>query len=259
MLYVQNHAWAVTYTARDSFRLDGWQENMPSGIFIGGSIAYFLTLGLWYVQRASRRRAVLVNLMISKTARDITDQVNDFFHESLLEQNKLVVRPQSFDLTGWLRDIEHVFSDIVQAKQATFRVALGKTVPSEITLDKNILQLLVHNLLSNAFKYSPNHATIVLSVEKATKQVIKERGLSVSKGRALLIRVSDTGYGISAAQQKYIFSKSFRASSGLSAQEEGTGLGLYLVKELSARMHGAAWFTSEEGSGSTFYLIVPYE
>lgn len=258
-IYAQNHAWTITYEARDSFRLDAWQENLPSTIFIGGSAAYFALLGLGYVQYGNRRKALFVNQLVLRTAHDLADQVDDFFHESLLEQNKLAIKPQPFLLAGWLHDVEHVFADIVEAKRARFHTSLDAGLPAEITLDKNILQLLVHNLLSNAFKYSPTGATILLSIEKASTLDMQEHNIAEHYRGALLIRVSDTGYGIPAAQQKFVFSKSFRASSNLTAQEEGTGLGLYLVKELSERVHGAAWFVSEEGSGSTFYLIVPYE
>jgi signal transduction histidine kinase len=69
--------------------------------------------------------------------------------------------------------------------------------------------------------------------------------------------VSDTGYGIPKAQQSKIFGKLFRADNVRVLDVEGTGLGLYIVKEVVEKMGGRVWFESIEGSGTTFYVVIP--
>jgi signal transduction histidine kinase len=69
--------------------------------------------------------------------------------------------------------------------------------------------------------------------------------------------VSDTGIGIPASQQAILFNRFARADNARERGITGTGLGLYLCRELTELQGGRLWFTSEEGSGSTFYLTLP--
>jgi signal transduction histidine kinase len=99
------------------------------------------------------------------------------------------------------------------------------------------------NLISNAIKYTPDGGTITVNV-----YIEDER---------LYFTVEDTGYGIPADQQSRIFEPYFRASQGATGHIEGTGVGLSLVKEVVGRHGGNVWFTSVEGSGSTFGFWLP--
>ena len=69
--------------------------------------------------------------------------------------------------------------------------------------------------------------------------------------------ITDTGSGIPAADQEMLFSKLFRASNARSLVTDGTGLGLYIVKEAIRILGGTISFTSKEGEGSTFVVTLP--
>ena len=104
---------------------------------------------------------------------------------------------------------------------------------------------LINNLLSNAVKYS----------EK--EPVIEIEGLK--ENNSIMIRVADNGIGISRNDQKHVFDKFYRASSGNVHKYKGLGLGLYYVKKIAEAHGGDVSVASKPGKGSIFTVTIPYE
>ncbi len=94
------------------------------------------------------------------------------------------------------------------------------------------------NLLDNAVKYSPEGGRVTLSV--------------AAEGKAVRIAVADPGLGIPLAEQQRVFEKFYRLDTELTRAGGGTGLGLYITRELVRRMGGTIAVRSEPGVGSTF-------
>jgi PAS domain S-box-containing protein len=109
--------------------------------------------------------------------------------------------------------------------------------------DRNRLQQVLVNLLDNAVKYSPNGGRVSAKVE--------------STAEAVRISVADQGLGIPAAEQQRVFEKFYRLDTELSRAGGGTGLGLYITRELVRRMGGTVSVESEPGVGSTFTVELP--
>lgn len=137
--------------------------------------------------------------------------------------------------------------------QSTESASAGKThafsihCPAGLAIhtDRKLLAEILHNLLGNALKYTPDKGKIAIHVKKQ-KHVI-------------IIDIQDSGYGIPAYQHKKVFQKFFRSDNIVGKDTEGTGLGLYLVFLITNLLGGTISFVSKEGknSGSTFTLSLP--
>lgn len=112
-------------------------------------------------------------------------------------------------------------------------------------VDRGRLEQVLANLLSNAVKYSPQGGPIAVALRQDG-----EPGFA-------LLQVADQGIGIPAGQQARLFGRFVRAENARAAEIAGTGLGLYLSRELVERHGGRLWFESAEGTGSTFFLRLP--
>ena len=102
---------------------------------------------------------------------------------------------------------------------------------------------MIANLLSNACKYSPEGATATITAKEGP-------GL-------IQIDISDTGIGISDADQSKLFTKFFRADNSSTREESGTGLGLFITRHLIEAHGGKIWVESEEGKGTIFSFTLP--
>ena len=103
--------------------------------------------------------------------------------------------------------------------------------------------MIFENLLSNAVKYSPEKAKISVKITKKLKTVE--------------IIISDTGMGIPIEQQERVFTKLFRADNVRETDTEGTGLGLYIIKQILDQSNGKISFKSEKNKGTSFTINIP--
>lgn len=117
--------------------------------------------------------------------------------------------------------------------------------PIIATIDPQRIEQVLTNIINNAIKYSPDGGAIkvTLHTNVQTQQVH--------------LSVQDYGIGIPAAQQDRIFDRFMRADNARAYGIRGTGLGLFLCRELLNRQNGQIWFESSEGEGSTFYVSLP--
>ena len=112
-----------------------------------------------------------------------------------------------------------------------------------VAADPEKLKEVLVNLVENAVKYSPDGGRIEVALERA--------------GGHIRFAVQDEGLGIPAAEQARIFEKFHRLDPDLTRGVGGSGLGLYICRELVRQMNGEIWVTSREGEGSTFYVEIP--
>jgi two-component system phosphate regulon sensor histidine kinase PhoR len=142
---------------------------------------------------------------------------------------------------------------LVQRTVARFRVTTERHTISVnptpehmvVMADHRRIEQVLSNLINNAIKYSPDGGDVEISVQEDRK------------ANAALLSVRDHGIGIPAHQQGRIFSRFMRADNAHAYNIGGTGLGLYLCRELVERHGGRIWFESVEGQGSTFCVSLP--
>jgi signal transduction histidine kinase len=112
-----------------------------------------------------------------------------------------------------------------------------------VAADPDKLRQVLTNLLDNAVKYSPDGGAVRVALSQS--------------GTRVRIRVEDGGLGIPPAEQARIFEKFFRLDPNLTRGVGGTGLGLYICRELVHRMHGRIWVVSDGRRGSAFTVELP--
>jgi signal transduction histidine kinase len=131
----------------------------------------------------------------------------------------------------------------LQHPQATIRLQTETDIPT-IKGDQQALTSVMVNLIENAIKYTPGEACVDVSLRRGPK------------GR-LLVEVADQGIGIAKEDRKRIFQKFFRVGSEETRQTKGTGLGLFIVKEIMEKHGGSIKVDSNEPQGSVFTLTFP--
>jgi PAS domain S-box-containing protein len=168
--------------------------------------------------------------------------VGDFLSVSKFELGTLTAQYTTFGAVQFLTGIYEEHLPLALKKHVRIEPNLAGADGS-IVSDSHLLHMIVSNLVSNAVKYTPENGTVKLE--------------ATLDGSHLTVRVSDTGMGIPKEEEDMIFSKLFRASNAKTQVTDGTGLGLYIVKEAVKILGGTIGFTSQEGLGTTFTVVLP--
>jgi len=165
--------------------------------------------------------------------------INGFLDISRLESGKILVEKKPFKLDELLHEI----ADETVLTVNTHTVSLAKTVPVEVDADRERINSVISNLVSNAVKYSANGTRIEIKCRVRTDSVV--------------VSVKDQGMGVSLNDLDKIFDRYYRVESSNTQHISGFGIGLYLSAEIIKRHEGKIWAKSESGKGSTFYFSLP--
>ena len=187
------------------------------------------------VEFSDERRRALLN-MIAEQATRLTRITEEILLTSKLDRDEVTVEQEPVDVA----DVVHATVEAVRSQEdepPTIETDVAPDVGSA-SGDRSRIQQVLVNLIDNAVKYG--EAPIVVAASRPNGRV--------------RISVSDKGPGIAPADQARVFEKFFRADPQLVRAPGGTGLGLYISRELATRMGGRLDVTSEPGSGSTFVL-----
>ena len=158
------------------------------------------------------------------------------------QTGRMEFSPHLFDLKEFINDIASMFDDIALHKG----IVIKRELPANVILfaDKDMINTVLRNLISNAIKFTNQGGEIIVSVNEEKDK--------------LMVSVKDNGIGI----PKDVIGKLFRIDENYStrgtANEAGTGLGLMLCKEFIEKHDGEIWVESEVEKGSTFYFTLPH-
>ncbi len=168
--------------------------------------------------------------------------VDDFLNVSKLELGTLAVQRSTFDLTQFFGMVVEEYRAYAAMRGVEVETNWGEAF-GMFSSDSHLLNMAVSNVLGNAIKYTPKGG--------------KVRAYAFLDESTLTIAIADTGIGIPEEDQEMIFSKLFRASNAQTHESDGTGLGLYIVKEAIRILGGTITFESKQGVGTTFTVVLP--
>ena len=199
-----------------------------------------LTLQRNDVRLEASQRDGLLDIVASEADR-LARIVNDILWASRLDSGQMGVSIESCDAAELARQVVEALRPHVQ--DAVELVVDAPDGLPEVAADPDKLRQVLTNLVDNGVKYSPDGGRVLVAVTHT--------------GNRIRFRIEDQGLGIPAAEHDRIFEKFFRLDPSMTRGVGGTGLGLYICRELVYRMHGRISVASDGRSGSTFTVELP--
>lgn len=190
-----------------------------------------------------------------ETVRSNADRMNklvsDLLDVSRIESGRMRLDVGVVSIQQVIEDALRTIRGQIEAKKQRLELDIASDLPP-VKADRDRLVQILTNLVSNAHKYTPEGGRIAIRAERwSNGQGRKEEAMLA------LCAVSDTGIGISPADQERLFTKYFRADDPAVHSVAGTGLGLIITKSLVELHGGEIWVESELGKGSTFTFTIP--
>jgi CheY-like chemotaxis protein/two-component sensor histidine kinase len=167
-----------------------------------------------------------------------------------IEAGKIKIKVLQSDIAEYIKSIYMLFNDWAENKSITYKF-ISDIDSKIIWFDPDITEKVLVNLLSNAFKYTPNNGRIHLSITQ--KNITSDN----KKSDFLEISVKDSGIGISQDKIDKIFDRFYQVDHKSSGNIGGTGIGLSITKDLLEYIHASIQVKSEEGFGSEFIIKFP--
>ncbi len=203
------------------------------------SIVGFTKLMLQGKVAASKdQREFLV--IIDKQSERLGKLIDDLLDVSRLESGRFETRKQRLTIKEPIHDVIEELHSLANEKGIVISEDMPATLP-EVEVDRERMMQVMTNLLGNAIKFSSNDGSILVKAE--------------ARDSELLVQVSDHGIGIPEEAIPHVFEKFYRVKD--SKYTGGTGLGLYITKQIIEAHGGRIWVESKPNKGSTFYFTIP--
>jgi signal transduction histidine kinase len=179
-------------------------------------------------------------VIIDKQSEHLGKLIDGLLDVSRLESGRFETRKQRLSIKEPIQDVINELSSLASEKGVVIRENVPSTLP-EVEIDRERMTQVMTNLIGNAIKFNSKGSDIIIEAEV--------------RGSEILVRVIDHGTGISKEAIPHIFEKFYRAKGMLSVG--GTGLGLYITKQIVEVHGGRIWAESEPNKGSTFFFTIP--
>ncbi|MDR2726695.1 MAG: response regulator, partial [Deltaproteobacteria bacterium] len=184
---------------------------------------------------------------IEDASKHLLGVINDILDMSKIEANKFELSPTEFSFAKMLQRVMTVVTPRIDEKRQQLTVAIDEAIPRILIGDEQRLAQVITNLVGNAVKFTPQTGSIRIDARFSEEK----DGICT-----LLIKVTDTGIGLSPEQQSRLFQAFQQAESSTVRKFGGTGLGLSISKNIVEMMGGQIWVESEIDRGSTFAFTI---
>ena len=170
------------------------------------------------------------------------DLVNDLLDVSRIEEGKFGIKAKRLSIEPLLSHALAHLRGQAEKKGVKISCEVAKDLPL-LTLDADKIDFVLNNIIDNAIKYTPQGGSVTAR--------------AYLEGNAVVVAVADTGIGIPASEQGRVFTKFFRSEKALLFHTDGSGLGLYVAKNIVEQHGGTIQFESKENQGTTFFISIP--
>lgn len=174
---------------------------------------------------------------------EVIEIVNNLLDISEIEEGRFPYEFAEADVTEVIESVYETSKNDAERKKVSLVFHKPEQKLPPVELDKQKFRIAFQNLVDNAIKYSPEGSLVEIAAEL--------------KNNRYFISVRDHGIGIPKEEQSKIFSKFFRGRNAREKETTGSGLGLYIVKNIIHKHRGQIWFESEVGDGTSFFLALP--
>ncbi|MBI2038476.1 MAG: HAMP domain-containing protein [Candidatus Nealsonbacteria bacterium] len=194
------------------------------------------------VGRLSKNQMEIVEKTYQSNER-MVDLINDLLDVTRIEEGRYLFKPIFAEIEPIVQFVVNSYKEEAKRKKLIleFKGFVGK-VP-RVMVDVEKIRIAIQNLIDNAIKYTPPDGRVTVSLNYGKKE--------------LEVAVKDTGVGIPQDQRERVFSKFFRGVNAVRMETDGSGLGLFIAKNIIEAHDGKIWFESEEGKGTTFHFSLP--
>jgi HAMP domain-containing protein/signal transduction histidine kinase/CheY-like chemotaxis protein len=193
---------------------------------------------------------------IYSSGRDLLVLINQILDLSKVESGRIERKLETVSVEDLHEFVEHTFRPVAEQRKLEFAIEVRPGVPAALTTDRHLVQQILKNLLSNAFKFT-EHGRVELRVETVSMEHAHASPTLAAATGVIAFHVVDTGIGISAANQKRIFEGFQQADGTITRNFGGTGLGLAISRQYAHLLDGEISLESVPGVGSTFTLYLP--
>ena len=238
----------------------GLEKNITAEKEIDRTRTEFITLASHQLRTPLTNISLSLEVLLRDPTNRLTecqkDCLNGIYHDihGMADLIATLLDASKIQLGSFLIELKPV--NLVDTAESALKEVLGEVYAKKLRLikqydeyltpvlsDRNIIRTILHNLLTNAVRYTPEKGIITFKIKRQDKKV--------------LFQVSDSGYGIPRKERSKVFTKYFRAGNIKDKETSGTGLGLYLTKLLVKSIQGKIRFSSCENEGTTFTVSLP--
>jgi len=181
-------------------------------------------------------------LTLSQSSRNIYNLLENLLEWSRMQRGYTTVEPQVLALKELISESVYVLTESTRNKPINISIE----IPADLNVfaDKNMLQSVIRNLISNAIKFTHKGGSVLISA-------------SIYEKDQVIVAVKDSGIGMNKEMVKDLFKLDTKCNRPGTDGEPSTGLGLLLCKEFVVKHGGKVWAESESGKGSTFFFTIP--